>query len=144
MKRTTRKLQEVDTIPGLGAAASGLMAGFNGLGNMGQMFSRVGQFFQNLRPAAGAARTARGGSDGATELTPVRWEGCFVLLLQRGAAECCCRLLLLRAAAERCCSVLNCAAQHSQAAAIAAPWCVQTHPANKCGLPQSGQDSDQY
>ncbi|WIA20932.1 hypothetical protein OEZ85_005274 [Tetradesmus obliquus] len=72
MKRTTRKLQEVDTIPGLGAAASGLMAGFNGLGNMGQMFSRVGQFFQNLRPAAGAARTARGGSDGATELTPVR------------------------------------------------------------------------
>jgi hypothetical protein len=74
MKRTTRKLQEVDTIPGLGAAASGLMQGINGLGNMGQMFSRVGQFFSNLRPS-GAARAARGGGQEATELTPVRWVG---------------------------------------------------------------------
>jgi hypothetical protein len=65
-KRTTRKLQEVDTIPGLG----GLMQGINGIGNMGQMFSRVGQFFSNMRPAGGA-RAARGGQE-ATELTPVR------------------------------------------------------------------------
>jgi hypothetical protein len=66
MKRTTRKLQEADTIPGLG----GLMSGVSGIGNMGQMFSRVGQFFSNMRPDGGA-RTARGGQE-ATELTPVR------------------------------------------------------------------------
>ncbi|KAF6262059.1 hypothetical protein COO60DRAFT_688810 [Scenedesmus sp. NREL 46B-D3] len=64
MKRTTRKLQEANTIPGLG----GLMQGISGLGNVGGMFNRVGQFFTNLRPGG----AARGGGQQATELTPVR------------------------------------------------------------------------